>query len=58
MDYARTEQGILKFSEITTMLVDRCIFCNKFTLGHFLKIFEGSQSVVNNKSLEKDNVQG
>jgi hypothetical protein len=54
LTFGKTEANILKFSETLMMLIDRCVFCNKFTFVDFLELFEIAQTVKNQKPLGKD----
>ena len=35
LTFGRTEANVLKFSEALMLMIDRCVFNHKFTIGKF-----------------------
>ena len=56
--FGKTQPNLLKFSELTMLLLDRGNFSHRFTIGNYLQLFEKAQKVKNKKSLDKETVQG
>ena len=48
-NYAKSQPNLLKYSEVLTLLLDKCIFNTKFTLVDFQPLFEASLLVKSTK---------
>lgn len=52
-NFSKTETGILKFSQLTMLLLDRCVFSQRFTFKSYHDIFVKAQNVKNLKDIGK-----
>lgn len=57
-NFAKSEPGLLKYSEVVALMLDRCVFNTKFTLVDFHPLFEAALKVKGVKASEKTEVQG
>lgn len=51
--FARSEPNVLKYSEVVMLMLDRCMFNNKFTLTDFQPLFEAALKVKANRPSDK-----
>ena len=56
--FAKSEPNLLKYSEVISLLLDRCVFNTKFTLTEFHPLFLEALKVRPAKPVEKSEVQG
>ena len=57
-NFSKSEPGMLKYSEVVMLLLDRQIFSNKFPLLDFHPLFESALQVKTGRTNDKTEVHG
>ena len=57
-NFSKSEPGMLKYSEVVMLLLDRQVFSNQFTFVEFQGLFEAALKVKTGRTSDKTDVQG